>query len=525
MVANAPGPGRRRRTSPPPSNGWMVVLCVVLGGGCFVFAITEAFGTSAFDRTLVYTGIALWLVAVGGAATGRWGEFSVGGAIAVVIILFALNPSPLPERAAEIKIRSNSFFQEVERTELLSDGKFFYSRHVPVDREAFFRIDEDAMGGLDFRFRIHPAAQNGRKLGPISIILCAVSLEAAMKRYDRDGPLPLVYNHDNPALAHDDFPLTLPQSKEEGCSSTVEVAEPTWWMALFKWVQGLVPTAVAQELDRNSAIDELLTALKSSNAIEQTQAIELLSADPDPMALSKVISQAPDPTSPEFVPYGALTLDLIQSMANRGVAPSAISAAIPLEFKDYFAHLYAADDGSLAAQTANTLTMLQDPQATAQLIGLVREKGVPANARTETARALAAGYFAADSLEKDNLFGELQPSELYSAMDFTGIETDEILVAQLEQLTSGSIQDSGWVFVNSSNTELLNANAGQRFSVDQPLLYEQSPATFSADEGWQLQPITGAVEAGATFEVKDVQQVAPGFTWVNVAPVVQGTQQ
>ncbi|NIZ09709.1 hypothetical protein [Pseudooceanicola sp. HF7] len=508
-----------------PPSWWLPLLISLLGLLSILFgALVQT--TPQLQRVLIYSGAALWLTAAGGAATGKYGPFSVTGAVGVLALLFFLNPDEVKTPQRELKVSHEALFEKLSNLEARSKTRMLYMKMARPDNEAYFLLDDDSLASDTIRLRTVLADGKER-----SLRLCVSALQAAMAEQEaRNTMLSVNYIDlsDSAALMYANQPLTHPQS----CPTlqTADQAEGPWWSRLAVLEQ-LVATAHAQAgfatqrvpcspQDAGSA--QLFEDLGSDNGGLRFEAAGRFAAGCDAASLRDLMDHGA--TVGAEGNYGGAVLDIMETMVQMGVPAQELTQSLDDAAYDYFGALYQAGDDTLARGTAAALTELKDPRAASALLEAAQAQGVPESALRETARAVAAGFFAADPETQVALTDQIQapetPENLRAALGHLTAKAEDTTgdgVSTGGGLTDpGAGADTAWIPAWSSDPALQAAQAGDIVTLQSQTLLEEQPTFFSAEEGWVQAPVVGVVPQGGAITILESVESTPGFNWLRI---------
>ncbi len=524
-----------------PLSGRLVGLCVVLGFVCLVFPFAAKWMEPNLFPIEIYLlslsmAFGMFLAAVGGWASGKWGGWTFGGAAGTVValyllILYAGDPSGTPaEKSLVVRVASQELYTKIAAVEVMQENgtRLYVAPNRDLKHADVLVESENLKTGdcIAFIFAPDPSLGDTEGAGetidikvPAGLFREALEESAAVEtsrnrmrlHYDNSKRLLLRAAAEEGALPQ---PVTAP-----GICSTLAAntgAEPSAQAWLSRWIS----QAFAADLSDRDLIQQLV----SQDPLIRRNARDQIAAR-GPRILPDLLASIPEPSVSDHYRYALGALVAISKMAadegNRAAVRDALAPDDIGKIVDLLGHR----DSTMRRWAQSALTELRDPRAVAPLVTQLK--------KTDSDAANRAQYYSATALRDMAphfpvpLQQEIvkETAQIQSSLD----QDTAALLAQLPQQKKAPAAKTGWVYIGINFGKEWNEkhfdwtsgsgktpDVGAEITATGNVNLRADHIQFTLKEGWQNSAIKGLVTQGQQVKVIEMKQVVPGFYWAKV---------
>jgi len=522
----------------------IALTCIALGLICLAFPfIAQKVDHTLFGRNIYLfsasMAFGLFLAAVGGYATGRWGSWTFGGAAATVVALFLLIVSTGDDDTAAgtaviARLHGKDLYKDFQIVEVEDfDGKRLFTAPNRTLNYANILIEKDNLNTecLTFLFLPSPGAAGGADIELVDMRVPSRVFADELAEGERKGELRpsltlsfnkdthTIYRHpegdaDGDGTADAPLPLTGP-GLCGGALFNIAAHTPQ-----RDRVRGGFFTAHAAE----AVPPELMERLVADDPLLRRDARSQLAAL-GPNILYSLFEAIPDPGEPTHyrIALGAaVALASMLAYADDETRQFAADALTDEALAD-LAALVAHEDETMRKWATAALVRLATPRSIDPLIAVLGDDSASLNGRYNAAFALAE--IGPRVAEPDRMAIASAVAPILPAL---GPRTRSLLegfeAPEMAADAAVASEDVGWVFLGfKSKGDWAETNfdldddeipaAGTEIVARDRTSLRVAANTFDPATGWTEGAVAGVVEPGERLMVREVQEVAPGFYW------------
>lgn len=510
-------------------------LCILLGAVCLLFALfgpNLARGDALPGQVFLFSicmAFGLFLTAVGGWASGKWGGWTFGGAAATVVALFLLilfsNESDKEPIVAQVKgqeLYGSGKIAAVEARE--EEGASLFVKPNRELNHAHILIENSDLASecIHFIFRPQVAGEDGeadaetfRLTVPVGLIVdnSAKSSEQRLKKIVFD------YKHNIKTLLYrdkeevDPVPANLPIGSAFCGSNSVRMNDGDGYFSRFASLVASV--AFAGEQSAEAIIAELVS---EDSFIRRDARARLAKMGPE--VLPKVFAAIPKRNDRNHYRYALGAMVVVSLMAEGYPNLDEVRAALSDANIKTIVRLMFHRNKTLEDWATTAVLETQDERSVELMASMSGAGSSGLRQKVKVAQVLqdfAIGY-----------------SEKSQSVIISKLESGTNVSPQIKSVVSrlkayNPEKKEGWVYLgtnfkgnwNSRNFSWNNGSADlpqkdTMIVADSNVNILSDHAKFSLDSGWKNGDIVGVAKKGGKLKVEEIKEVTPGFYWAKV---------